>query len=94
MFGVRPNTLARWSDLEVLPAVRTPGGQRRYRLGDCRALLELVRPKKRVESGSVISNISLLVHRRRQAEEEKAAARTAARQDVRTPDASGEGAGR
>ena len=40
LFQVRTTTLARWARSERLTAVPTPGGQRRYRLADVRALLE------------------------------------------------------
>jgi predicted site-specific integrase-resolvase len=40
MFGVRTTTIALWSRLGVLKeSVRTPGGHRRYRLGDVRTCL-------------------------------------------------------
>jgi predicted site-specific integrase-resolvase len=38
MFGVRTTTIARWSRLGVLEPMRTPGGHRRYRLGDVRKI--------------------------------------------------------
>ena len=40
MFDVRTTTVARWSREGRLPAFLTPGGHRRYRLLDARALLE------------------------------------------------------
>jgi excisionase family DNA binding protein len=39
-FGVTTATLARWARTGKLPAIRTPGGQRRYREADITALLE------------------------------------------------------
>jgi excisionase family DNA binding protein len=40
LFGVRTTTIARWVRAGQLQAQRTPGGQRRYRAGDVRALLD------------------------------------------------------
>jgi excisionase family DNA binding protein len=40
MFGVRVTTVARWSRLGRLPSSLTPGGHRRFRLTDVRALLD------------------------------------------------------
>jgi excisionase family DNA binding protein len=39
LFGVRTTTIARWSREGRLAALLTPGGHRRYRLSDVRALL-------------------------------------------------------
>jgi excisionase family DNA binding protein len=38
LLGVNTNTLARWVRAGMLPAVTTPGGHRRYRRADVRAL--------------------------------------------------------
>ena len=40
MFGVRTTTIARWSNEGRLASFLTPGGHRRYRLADVRALLD------------------------------------------------------
>lgn len=40
LFGVAPKTVARWAAAGRLPAVRTPGGHRRYRLSEVRALYQ------------------------------------------------------
>jgi len=37
-FGVDPHTVTRWANAGRLPAVRTPGGHRRYRRADVEAL--------------------------------------------------------
>jgi excisionase family DNA binding protein len=42
MFGVRPTTVARWAREGRLTAVRTPGGHRRYRLGEVQKMLDAV----------------------------------------------------
>ncbi|MGH3381835.1 MAG: helix-turn-helix domain-containing protein, partial [Actinoallomurus sp.] len=39
-FGVGTTTIGRWTRAGELPAQRTPGGQRRYRAADVRALLD------------------------------------------------------
>jgi excisionase family DNA binding protein len=39
MFGVTPTTVTRWARTGKLKAVRTPGGHRRYREPEVRALL-------------------------------------------------------
>jgi excisionase family DNA binding protein len=39
LFGVSPKTVSRWGEAGVLPAVRTSGGHRRFRLGDVEVLL-------------------------------------------------------
>jgi excisionase family DNA binding protein len=44
LFGVRTTTIARWSRDGRLPAFLTPGGHRRYRLPDVRALLNAEKP--------------------------------------------------
>ena len=44
MFDVRTTTVARWSREGRLPAFLTPGGHRRYRLPDVRALLNAEKP--------------------------------------------------
>ena len=38
-FGVSVKAVARWSDSGELPAIRTPGGHRRFRSHDVRRLL-------------------------------------------------------
>lgn len=40
IFGVRTTTIARWSCEGRIASFRTPGGHRRYRLSDVRALLK------------------------------------------------------
>ena len=40
LLGVSMNTLRRWSDAGRLACFRSPGGHRRYRLEDIRALLD------------------------------------------------------
>jgi excisionase family DNA binding protein len=44
LFGVRTTTIARWSRDGRLAAFLTPGGHRRYRLSDVRALLAATEP--------------------------------------------------
>lgn len=39
MFGVSPETVAKWADEGKVPSFRTPGGQRRFYLSDITALL-------------------------------------------------------
>ncbi|MEV7004958.1 BldC family transcriptional regulator [Streptosporangium sp. NPDC051022] len=39
MFRVDPKTVVRWAKAGRLGFIRTPGGQRRYREGEIRALL-------------------------------------------------------
>lgn len=39
LFRVDPKTVARWADAGRLPAFRTPGGHRRFRTADIKALL-------------------------------------------------------
>lgn len=38
-FAVHPVTVARWADEGKLPAIRTPGGQRRFRAEDVDAFM-------------------------------------------------------
>jgi excisionase family DNA binding protein len=40
MFRVDPKTVARWAKAGKLRAIRTPGGHRRYRAAEVRAILE------------------------------------------------------
>lgn len=40
LFGVGQRAVARWADNGQLPHITTPGGHRRYRVGDVRRLLE------------------------------------------------------
>jgi excisionase family DNA binding protein len=40
LFGVDPATVARWDKEKKLTAVRTPGGHRRFRESEVRALLK------------------------------------------------------
>ena len=40
MFGVTPRTVTRWASTGKLNAIKTPGGHRRFRESDVRALLE------------------------------------------------------
>ncbi len=46
MFGVSPKTVSRWAHAGRLPAVRTPGGHRRYRRADVEALVEASRHRR------------------------------------------------
>lgn len=39
IFRVSRKTVTRWADRGWLPAIRTPGRHRRYRVGDVRVLL-------------------------------------------------------
>lgn len=39
VFSVGSKTVARWAQAGLLPAIRTPGGHRRYRESDVAALL-------------------------------------------------------
>lgn len=39
MFGVAPSTVSRWAVENKLPSTRTPGGHRRFREAEIRALL-------------------------------------------------------
>jgi excisionase family DNA binding protein len=39
LLGVHPSTVARWAVAGLLPCVRTPSGQRRYRSQDVEELL-------------------------------------------------------
>jgi excisionase family DNA binding protein len=40
MFGVLPQTVGRWARAGKVKFTRTPGGHRRYREADIRALME------------------------------------------------------
>jgi excisionase family DNA binding protein len=40
IFRVGRNTITRWADAGLLPSIMTPGGTRRYREADIRALLK------------------------------------------------------
>ena len=40
LFGVGQRAVARWADQGQLQHITTPGGHRRYRVGDVRRLLE------------------------------------------------------
>src|SRR5918996_5118421 len=42
--GVAQSTIRKWTDQGTLPAIKTPGGHRRYRRGDLDAFLERSRP--------------------------------------------------
>ena len=44
MFGVRTTTIARWAREGRFAPLLTPGGHRRYRLGDVREVLGSVQP--------------------------------------------------
>jgi excisionase family DNA binding protein len=44
LFGVRPSTIARWAREGSLAPVLTPGGHRRYRPTDVRAMLDSNEP--------------------------------------------------
>ncbi len=41
--GVSPASLRKWSDQDLLPVYRTPGGQRRYSPADLEAFLASMR---------------------------------------------------
>jgi len=43
LFGVEPKTVARWSRAGKLVCIYTPGGHRRYRVEEIRAMLERAR---------------------------------------------------
>ncbi|MEV8630904.1 BldC family transcriptional regulator [Streptosporangium sp. NPDC051023] len=45
LFGVDPRTVTRWGREGRLGSIRTPGGQRRYREGEVRALLRSGQPE-------------------------------------------------
>lgn len=40
ILGVHPNTLRRWVKLGIIPAVTTPGGERRFLVEDLRDYLK------------------------------------------------------
>jgi excisionase family DNA binding protein len=40
MLRVDPKTVARWAAAGQMPSIRTPGGHRRFRESDVRALLD------------------------------------------------------
>lgn len=40
LFRVDPKTVSRWAARGVIPFVKTPGGHRRFRESDIKALLE------------------------------------------------------
>lgn len=40
LFRVKPKTISRWAAEHMIESIRTPGGHRRYRSADVRALLE------------------------------------------------------
>jgi excisionase family DNA binding protein len=42
LFVVSPRTVRRWADSETLPSFRTIGGQRRFRWGEVRSVIEPV----------------------------------------------------
>jgi len=39
LWRVDPATITRWARQELIPCVRTPGGRRRYRESEMRALI-------------------------------------------------------
>lgn len=39
LFGVAPETVAKWADEDKLPSFRTPGGQRRFHFADIEPFL-------------------------------------------------------
>lgn len=59
MCEVRTTTVARWSRDGRLTAQRTPGGHRRYRLSDVRALLGADAAADRQPNGSIADAIRL-----------------------------------
>jgi excisionase family DNA binding protein len=50
VLGVHPSTISRWADGGLLPHIRTPSGERRYRRGDVEGLLNQ-RPAGQPHSG-------------------------------------------
>jgi excisionase family DNA binding protein len=52
--GVAQSTIRKWSDQGRLPAFYTPGGHRRYRLGDLDAFLERSGPGGRTKEGPLV----------------------------------------
>ena len=48
MFGVDPKTVTRWANAGRVTSFRTPGGHRRFRESEMRALVEGV-PQQRAE---------------------------------------------
>jgi hypothetical protein len=40
LFGVAPQSVGRWAQAGLVPYSKTPGGERRFRQGDIRRLLE------------------------------------------------------
>lgn len=52
--GVAQSTIRKWSDLRRVPTFYTPGGHRRYRLGDLDAFLEHSGPAGQTEAGPLV----------------------------------------
>lgn len=53
LIGVHPTTLRRWANDGLVPCTRTPRGQRRFRVGDLRAVLEGQAPPAQPPAGDV-----------------------------------------
>lgn len=52
--GVSPNTLRRWADLGRIPAYRTPGNLRRFKVGDLRNHTRREQPRAAADSGEAV----------------------------------------
>ncbi len=52
--GVAQSTIRKWSDLRRVPTFYTPGGHRRYRLGDLDAFLEHSGPAGQSQAGPLV----------------------------------------
>ncbi|MBA3413055.1 MAG: response regulator [Actinobacteria bacterium] len=52
--GVAQSTIRKWSDLRRVPTFYTPGGHRRYRLGDLEAFLEHSGPAGQSDPGPLV----------------------------------------
>lgn len=48
--GVTPRTIQLWSDQGLIPAFKTPGGHRRFRSEDVRALIQRIEDKQKQQS--------------------------------------------
>src|SRR2546429_9087753 len=60
-FGVAQSTIRKWSDSGRLPAFYTPGGHRRFRLGDLDAFVGGARGAAPTGSGGGVAGV-LIVH--------------------------------
>lgn len=59
LLGVDQSTLRRWSDSGQVPVVRTPGGHRRYRESDLRAVLQGASPVRSSSSRKSLTRMSI-----------------------------------